>query len=77
MTRDVSILESECGTKLVSNIPNEEDLRQQSVTDLRVYKQLKEAGKALPSLAKVNHENYLPNSIKKLARKKMSIQSNN
>ena len=27
VTRDVSILESECGTKLVTNIPNEEDLR--------------------------------------------------
>ena len=43
------------------------------MTDLRVYKNLKKEGKALPVLERVNHELYLPNSIKKLSRKKHSI----
>mmetsp|Transcript_22959 Transcript_22959/g.35415 ORF Transcript_22959/g.35415 Transcript_22959/m.35415 type:complete len:81 (-) Transcript_22959:1-243(-) len=61
--RDVSSMEAAAGTKLPENILAPEQLREMSVTSLRVYKQLKDEKMELPSLEKMSYKDFLPNSL--------------
>ena len=63
--KNVESLEGMTKSKCLTNIKSKEDLRQMSVTNLKVYKRLKDENEELPSLEKVSHADFLPNFIKK------------
>lgn len=53
---------------IIDNSPTK--LREQSKTNLKAYKKLKEFGQDLPKMSHVNHKDYLPNFIKNKINKK-------
>ena len=63
VTRDVRSFEVETGSQCIGNIQSLADKRQQSVTSLKAYKELKNENGVLPSLEKVSHFDYLPKRI--------------
>jgi len=73
VARDCSVMEATIGTKLVCNIPTDEELKLMSIKNLKAYKRLVEEKKPLPVLDKVNHQDYLPNTIKRKNRKAFGI----
>ena len=57
------MLEFTSGKKLAESIISDEEYRLQSVTSMKVYKELKRSKKELPSLERVNFKDFLPNSV--------------
>ena len=71
VTRDISGLEGHTGQLMLDTIikNGEGAVRERSISDLKAYQVLKKSQKPLPSFAKIQYTDFLPNFITKRKKK--------